>query len=684
MLKGYFFFFLSYLAFFLLLSSCSFSAFSQPFKPFVVVNQQDDYGRLTGNVYMLKAENIDYKVSEIIEKYDQFERYHGEELLNEHIYWFALQIENRIKSNIELFLEIGYLDFYEVYPVVDGAPANVIKGGGLRPAWELTYPNNSRLSIPLEIGESDTNLYLIKVTNSEFMTPVPIFNLFGSEGYESLKSPESAHLLQGIFHGVLWVMIIYNIFFAFIGRDKTYWYYALYMITISLYFLNISGYLTKYLYPDHPEYGRYVWLIMQTATIFYIIFIRKFLDLQRIHPRWHKISRYLLYALIGFVVFKASYFLIFKQYGILSYLSQVVLFLGVVFTGGLIYSLIHTKNKLAQYFTIGSVALGVGLLSASIIAFSGRPFSREFFSSIQIGVVFEIIFFSIGLSYKMRESERDKIRAQEDLVDQMKKNEKLQLEYQYELEQKVVERTTQIEQQKEILEEQKYRLEEVNDEKNHLIGILAHDLRNPLTSALSMAQLLKSEEEDKDKSEMGGVVVNSLKRMNDMIGKILDIKAIESQVIKFDKVIFDMGEESHRILEQFKGKAKQKAIKVHEKLDESSVCVDKNYFVQIVENLISNAIKFSPAQTNIYISSLQVDGKSILEICDEGPGFSAEDKKKVFGKYQKLSARPTGNESSTGIGLSIVKKYVEAMDGTITLNSESGKGATFRIEFTNV
>ena len=78
------------------------------------------------------------------------------------------------------------------------------------------------------------------------------------------------------------------------------------------------------------------------------------------------------------------------------------------------------------------------------------------------------------------------------------------------------------------------------------------------------------------------------------------------------------------------------------------------------------------------------DGKARAEIKDEGPGLTEEDKKKIFGKFQRLSAKPTGGEQSTGLGLSIVKKYVEAMNGKVWCESEQGKGANFIVEFNRV
>ncbi|MSU63222.1 MAG: ATP-binding protein, partial [Pedosphaera sp.] len=99
------------------------------------------------------------------------------------------------------------------------------------------------------------------------------------------------------------------------------------------------------------------------------------------------------------------------------------------------------------------------------------------------------------------------------------------------------------------------------------------------------------------------------------------------------------------------------------------------------ENLLSNAVKYSPPEKSIFVRlAMNADGVR-FEVRDEGPGLSAEDQKKLFGKFARLSAKPTGGEHSTGLGLSIVKRMVESMDGKVWCESELGRGATFIVQF---
>ena len=109
--------------------------------------------------------------------------------------------------------------------------------------------------------------------------------------------------------------------------------------------------------------------------------------------------------------------------------------------------------------------------------------------------------------------------------------------------------------------------------------------------------------------------------------------------------------------------------------------MDTSVAVQVLENLVSNAVKYSPPGKDIFVR-LQKRAEAVrVEVQDQGPGLSAEDQKKLFGKFARLSAKPTGGEHSTGLGLSIVKKMVEAMNGQVWCESELGRGATFTVEF---
>ena len=227
-------------------------------------------------------------------------------------------------------------------------------------------------------------------------------------------------------------------------------------------------------------------------------------------------------------------------------------------------------------------------------------------------------------------------------------------------------------------------LETLNTEKNNLIGIVAHDLRSPLNQVKVLINVIKLTPGSVSGEAVDclRMIENSVGILSKMIGKILDVEAIEAKQLNVALERLNFSEEVRSIATRFEVEALQKKIQLHTSIAENvMVMADPTFIDQVLENLLSNAIKFSPPERNIYISISPVSNAALCEIRDEGPGLSDNDKSKLFGKYQRLSAVPTAQEPSTGLGLSIAKKFVDAMQGQIWCESEAGKGASFFIKF---
>jgi signal transduction histidine kinase len=241
-----------------------------------------------------------------------------------------------------------------------------------------------------------------------------------------------------------------------------------------------------------------------------------------------------------------------------------------------------------------------------------------------------------------------------------------------------------VENQKDEILRKNEELLSLNNEKNNLIGIVAHDLKSPLSQIRGLLSIMKLTTENLSEETLSYIdmMERSSGRLSDMIAKILDVEAIESQKLNLATEEVDLGAILHALVDRYKLPATQKQIHICESLGKGHrSMLDPGYAEQVFENLLSNAIKFSPTDRKIWIN-VSISGENVItEIKDEGPGLSDSDKKKLFGKYQKLSAKPTGNETSTGLGLSIVKKFVEAMNGRIWCESEAGQGASFFVSF---
>lgn len=238
-------------------------------------------------------------------------------------------------------------------------------------------------------------------------------------------------------------------------------------------------------------------------------------------------------------------------------------------------------------------------------------------------------------------------------------------------------------QKDEILRKNK-ELISLNNEKNNLIGIVAHDLKSPLNQIKGLISLIKITADNLTDETVKYIetIEKSANRLNEMIAKILDIEAIENKKLNLNIERINLSELLENCAERFKITAEAKAINlITEITPDLHANVDESFTNQIFENLISNGIKFSPNELKVVVRLKAEDDKIICSIKDEGPGLTEADMKKLFGKYQKLSAKPTGNESSTGLGLSIVKKYVESMGGQIWCESKHHEGANFFVSF---
>lgn len=242
-------------------------------------------------------------------------------------------------------------------------------------------------------------------------------------------------------------------------------------------------------------------------------------------------------------------------------------------------------------------------------------------------------------------------------------------------------------QQKE-LEKQNIELSNLNKEKNEFLGIASHDLKNPLNVIfLSTSLLIKHREglEEEKVNEKLKEVLHSSYHMLDIINKFLDIHQIESGKVTFISKNVNLQKLVNKIVSTFSSQAQSKNITIDfQELDTNqpiNVETDEAILTNIIENLVSNALKFSPHGKRIFVTLEKLDSSVRLRVKDEGPGLSEEEIKQLFQKFTRLSAKPTGSEHSTGLGLSIVKRLTDMIRGKVWAESEGKeKGASFFLE----
>lgn len=252
----------------------------------------------------------------------------------------------------------------------------------------------------------------------------------------------------------------------------------------------------------------------------------------------------------------------------------------------------------------------------------------------------------------------------------------------------IISQTERIKEQNTELSEKNNRLEEMNHEKDSLMNVVAHDLKSPLHKVSGFLQLIPMVGPLNDEQQEYVQTIHVITQSgNKLINDLLDVNAFEHQESRVNPRMIKIAETSEDLLLTYTEQAKAKDIKLsfESGLAEQSFCTDADFLNRVLDNLISNAIKFSPKEKEV---SLRINnagnGQVLLEVADQGPGISDEDKTKMFKKFQKLSARPTGGEPSTGLGLSIVKALVEKLEGRIELESKLGEGSTFKVTLSDL
>lgn len=232
------------------------------------------------------------------------------------------------------------------------------------------------------------------------------------------------------------------------------------------------------------------------------------------------------------------------------------------------------------------------------------------------------------------------------------------------------------------IQKSNHSLSVLNEEKDRIIRILAHDLKNPVSNIISCIELVNEEKHSKQTTELLRFVEQSSFKMKQMITNILSVETAKKNLSNLELTLVNFSAAIDESIAHFEKQAEKKNIQLIKGIPlDIWIKVNPTHLSQIIDNLLSNAIKFSDHKKNIYIELFSKNKTATLKVQDEGPGLTEEDKTKLFEEFEELSAKPTGGENSTGLGLFIVKKFAEAMNGIISCESQLGEGASFFVSF---
>lgn len=238
------------------------------------------------------------------------------------------------------------------------------------------------------------------------------------------------------------------------------------------------------------------------------------------------------------------------------------------------------------------------------------------------------------------------------------------------------------EQQRELVA----KLSSANHAKNRLLGMVAHDLRNPLASIRGLTDFLADGTLgplNTDQTDMVKTIQETSQSLLSMVNELLDLSVIESGELKINPEQRSIGDLVNKsvYLNNINAAKKGSRIELEGEMTDATVRIDVDKVRQVVDNLLSNAIKFSPPNSTIRVRVDREPARCAVLVRDQGPGIPENERHKLFKDFGQTSVRPTAGEKSTGLGLAICKRIMESHGGSIEAENAPSGGSIFRITF---
>jgi signal transduction histidine kinase len=219
---------------------------------------------------------------------------------------------------------------------------------------------------------------------------------------------------------------------------------------------------------------------------------------------------------------------------------------------------------------------------------------------------------------------------------------------------------------------------QASQQKSEMISVVSHDLRAPLTSIKGALSLLKHGVYEKSKGEkLLSIAYTGCDYLLKLINDLLNLESIESGGIRLEAVEVSLREIIDQAFQLVSASSDAQGIRLEAMVDSVAVVADRERLLQVLVNLISNAIKFSAPKSSICVSAQSSDGATTIKVADQGRGIPFEFRKSIFQRFKQVEAEDRGEKGGVGLGLAICKTIVEAHGGTIGVDSEIGMGSTF-------
>ncbi len=551
-------------------------------------------------------------------------------------YWFRFRIQNPFDQDIDLYLEARYplLDHVRLHkPGADGTYLEVGMGDhqpfGSRPLRFNIFVD--RLHIP---AKSTQTFYLHVRTTSTFDVP-----LFVSATDPFIEHVHDAQWVLGIFYGVIFGLIAYNLFIYLSTREKAFLFYVLYLVCTYGYSSALDGIHFR-MFPDAVGWQQYsIYVSANSSVVFLFLFAIEYLALREVGGWMLRLTRFglgvnvavILSHLVLDITITAK---LAVMVGILSFIYAMVI--GVV-------RLMHGYRAARIYVLSFGVFILMGIV-AMLAAWGILPIFELSLYGFKITILLQLILLSLALG--------DRIN---------------------------------------ILKEREFKLEKEaisahaeSKATSDFLAKMSHEIRTPMNGVMGMAELLGDTPLNRIQSHYLNVITSSGRALLGVINDILDYSKIEAGKMELEEIDFNLEELANECVSVFSLKADEKNLEFVLSIDpETPVALrgDPTRLRQVILNLMGNAFKFTD-RGHVMLKVRPVRNSNNnpnihFEISDTGIGMTEDVRRKLFASFTQADASTSRKYGGTGLGLAISKQLVELMGGKIGVNSKPKQGSTF-------